>query len=483
MISAYVQELKPYSLQELSRKLGCEENKAAIPLLRKLKEYGVLKTVRRDEAPKDLSDLQEEDEVLSDVGEDENIRYVFAFVGILVIAGRVLNCYPKYLKNTTEPKEELRQVLRVLQKYRASKDELIIFSENAAGSSANRLAVILFLMQDYMENGLYTNPEEVHEINGDGEIQWERTIERSIAWISHDRPYYTELFTRRSVPDEDNYFTRLHKWILTQASRELTDANLLELFDLPEVELTDEDGEAFGEKDVILYQLEKELNSQFVTGKQQILKAMRAYLREEKSLYDKGCFALYGTNHYNLVWEEVCSVISDNQLRKPLNKLNLPVPLQPKYKGSELLIEVIEKPLWTVTGRTAKETLIPDIVTIEKNEDGYRFIISDAKYYTPVLNRNEFPQRQPGIESVTKQYLYQLAFQKFAREHGFIKPMLNCFLLPTEKDEVEDCGEVELKMLNELGLENIKIRFIPAKRAYQYYLTGKMMKTDELLLN
>ena len=91
------------------------------------------------------------------------------------------------------------------------------------------------------------------------------------------------------------------------------------------------------------------------------------------------------------------------------------------------------------------------------------------------------PTGQPGIESVTKQYLYQLAYQKFIDEHEFAS-VKNCFLLPTENSEIEDKGEVRMGMLSSLGLQDVKTRLIPATMAYDLYLSGRKMDIDTLKL-
>ena len=86
---------------------------------------------------------------------------------------------------------------------------------------------------------------------------------------------------------------------------------------------------------------------------------------------------------------------------------------------------------------------------------------------------------QPGIESVTKQYMYQLAYRKFVSDHG-IKTMRNCFLMPTEEDEIINKGYVELGMLHNLGLENIQVRLLPARMMYYYYMLNQKMNIEEL---
>ena len=125
--------------------------------------------------------------------------------------------------------------------------------------------------------------------------------------------------------------------------------------------------------------------------------------------------------------------------------------------------------------------MIPDLITISKKDQQYQFIIFDAKYYNAHLESGVVPTGQPGIESVTKQYLYQLAYQKFTIDHNF-SAVRNCFLLPTENLDIEDKGEVRLEMLANFGLQNIKIRFIPAVMAYDLYLSGRKMDIGILKL-
>ena len=186
---------------------------------------------------------------------------------------------------------------------------------------------------------------------------------------------------------------------------------------------------------------------------------------------------MFGTNSFNLVWESVCSDIMNNQLECQLGSLHLPIPLKSGYDRSTRLIDLIEKPFWSATGKTANDTLIPDLIAIEADQ----FIIFDAKYYNAQLNKGTTPKGQPGIESVTKQYLYQLAFQKFISDQGFTK-VKNCFLMPTEADVVIDKKSVSMNMLSDLGLQDIEVRFLPAKMAFDHYLTGKNLDVKLLRL-
>lgn len=167
--------------------------------------------------------------------------------------------------------------------------------------------------------------------------------------------------------------------------------------------------------------------------------------------------------------------------------LRLPLPLHDKYYSvrHQELISLIEKPKWigirneggTYT-KDAKDTLIPDIITIA----GDMFIIFDAKYYNIQMDEKKELRGQPGIESVTKQYLYQLAYKDFIKVHGF-DSVKNCFLMPADGEQVDCRGYVTMSMLADLRLENIMVRLLPATQVYEHYLSQTHFDIKLLQLN
>ena len=471
MISVFLREQKRYTQEDLVKEFHCSEEKT-VRILKRLKEYGVLKAVKANDTQKDLTDLLDEDIEIADVevGENEYL-YVFTFVGVITIEGRVLKCYPKYLLDATAPKAELKQVLKVLEKYNS------------------KLAVMLFLLQDYFEYGAYTNTQDIIESNGSGDILWDKTINETFTLLSNNRPYYPELLTMKRVNDDFDFFKRLHECILTHCTEELRDADLLDLFDIMGVDISDEHIEDFGDKEYVLERIAKELNVQFNTRKQLLLKTLYAYIANSSALDDLDCFSMFGTNSFNLVWEKVCAEVMDNQLQKPIGGLRLPMPLAEQYRDMrhKKLIDLIDKPRWSGTTpnselfvKQAEDTLIPDLISIVNVEGNYQFIIFDAKYYNIQLEHNKKLRGQPGIESITKQYLYQLAYQPFVEAHQ-ISTVKNCFLMPTASTDIIQKGTASLAMLSNLGLQDIQVRLLPAEMMYRHYIDNT--KLDLQLLN
>ena len=488
IISEFVREQKRYVKSDL-KKIFHFPSYDVDTFIRNLKAFGVLKAVKNNSEQRELSDLVNEDIEVADVdNETDDYLYVFTYVGVVTIGSRIIKCYPKYLLAETAPLEEMKQVLKVISRY-GSKEQIInLYNGDAENSSFNLLAVILFLLNDYHDYGVYNNTEDIIEVNGEGEILWNKTVNEGFSLISNNRPYYLALYTSKSVDDELDFFKRLHECILTECSKQLEISGLLDLFDIVAVDLSEEARDDLGDEDYILYRLQSELSIQFNTRKQILLKTIYAFIKNKRALEGDFGMSMYGTNSFNLIWEDVCAEVLNNKLQTNLGQLELPVQLNHGYRANDKLIDIIKKPIWSGIkpdggnfDKPATETLIPDIITICQSEGTHQFIILDAKYYNIQLDQDKQLRGQPGVGDVTKQYLYQLAYSSFLADHR-INEVRNCFLMPTEKDGIIEKGSVKMDILSSLGLQDIKIRQLPAKIMYSYYLSRKTVSISELNL-
>lgn len=436
-------------------------------------------------------------QVLSEFGEnmpaavkfDKENGYGFSAVGLIILNGTVIKCYPKYWKEYDEGR--FKQLLKVIERYNRS-DVNNLFNEPFSEFEGrfDPLSMILYLLRDYYENGVYSNEHNIIEINGLGEILWDKTVNEQTALISRGRPFYPEMFTKKHVDDEYDYIKRLHKCVLTKCSGELQENGLLSLFDLDAVELSDEELSDFGDAGYILDRLQKELNVQFNTQKQIVLKALYTYISEDKHLSECNVQTRYMVTKFHTVWEHVCKTVFNDRLDISVSKLAWQTPKKTldadleHFKNSSL-IQIIDKPFWSGFNKYADKSPEPDIVCFWDKT----FAILDAKYYVP-------EKGLPGVQDITKQYLYQLALRKFYTLQGFSE-IKNCFLLPENGDEVADFGYVEIKFIKELllvtkdanglredniQLENIQVRGVPADELYSLYLRGQSRSVDYLKL-
>lgn len=434
----------------------------------------------------------------------DNDKCKFDFVGVILLNHHVLRCYPKYM-DYISPKEleieelfpedyvsekylraviekDFEDVMRVIKKYKKQNEPFEYENEEIDKFPFNLLSLMLFFIEDYYENGVYSNIQNVLETNGGGEINWDKTINDSFALIKNKRPYYTDLYTQHKIYDLYNYFKLLHECIITECSKRLEDAGLLEIFDLTPVELSELNLKDFDDKEFIKNRLEKELNLEFNTHKQKLLKAMHAYVSDENSFTNKNFLTLYGANSYQLIWEEVCAKVFNNKLNINIGDLELKLDLECKFNFNEPLKKIIEKPKWRFYdgGCFEKDPLRPDIITF----DDETFLILDAKYY--ILNRQDGKfDGQPGIGDITKQYLYQLAYEDF-RKCAKFERVKNAFLMPSFDSKIKNIGCVELNMLHKLWgeesdkqLENIQIILLPARDMNRLYLNNEDINKDD----
>lgn len=443
--------------------------------IKELKYYSrrkILKILQNDE--KALDKL-----LKFDIVNFTNEGYQFVYVGVIIIENIIINVYPKYITSENNIKSDFKQIIRVIKKYNKSENDFEYQNDELEDISYNRISMMLFFIEDYFENGVYTNIQNILEINGNGEIDWNRTINDNIAIIKNNKPYYTELQTKYKINDLFDYFRLLHEYIITECSQYLEKSGLLELFDLTPAELSDKELEDFGDIDVILKRLLKELNVEFNTHKQKLLKAMYSYLASKNAHTNENYLTLNGTSAYHEIWEKICAYVFKDKLHKKLKDLTLPVKLNTKYPPNKELIKLIKKPKWfykDIYPKEADGTFIPDIVTFHNNQ----FIILDAKYYNLKFSE-DYLDGQPGLESITKQYLYELAFNDFIQDHNF-DGVKNAFLFPTFDDEIKNKGHVKLDILSNLGLKDIQIIMLPARKINQLYLDNKKLDIEKLEL-
>ncbi len=493
MKSIDIQEQKRYNRKELKEKFNTDEERT-ISIIKKLKELNILKTVKHTDKQLEMRDLLDEDiEIVDEEEGSSDHLYVFTFVGIILVNRLVIRCYPKYLEdieNDKEIDEKLRVIIKVLQIYNRRKEQIVnLYINKDKNKGFNLLAATVYLMNDYYENGIYTNEQKTIETNGNGEIDWNKTIDKTYPVIKDGKPYYFELQTRKRIIDDYDFFKRLHEIILTKCSKDIKEADLMNILGLSELYLSDGDLDQLGEKDYILKRLNDEKHEQYNTRKLELLSVMEAYISHEGTIQNIDNFSVFGTNSFNLVWEKVCGQVLRNQLYTPIKDLKLPQKGRKEYGDcDDELISIIEKPFWKNNdniGKPSEATLIPDMIAVGEVAGEFEFDIFDAKYYNTFIDANG-AKGQPGVESIVKQYVYQMAFRDFIEKSGIDQNKVNnCFIMPMdgigEDNYVKKEGSVEMSMFNIDN--NIKVRKIQANRIFKYYIQGIKMNIEEMLLS
>ncbi|MEG1311404.1 MAG: LlaJI family restriction endonuclease [Romboutsia sp.] len=464
----YLKELYRYTKNEIAYLLEVELNEAK-ELIDKLRLEGIVKEYN----PKKIDESEYEEDIEYTDSVKYEKKYCFDYVGVIIYNNIVIKCYPKYIKD--ENKENcLKTILKVIRKYGQNETIVESMSGESENLEFNLLSVILFILYDFTDNGVYSNHKDIITMNGDGEIDWDKTINDTYAIISNGKPLYLDFYTRDFIDDQYNYFRQLHMYVITQCSRIIQEAKLDKLFSLPVFEFEVQE-HRFMDDEEVLNNIEKELNIQFITRKQMLLNTIHTFISRRESISVRQGLSFYGTKSFNLVWEQVCKSVLDDKLNEKLKDLDLELNEEFKDKKRKTLLELIEKPLWIPLSDNNKKhkgrgTLRPDIVSIYENDSRKYFIIFDAKYYNIIFDIDGI-SGNPRIDDITKQYLYNLAFKDFIYKHKF-DVHRNAFLFPGDIEQIENLGNVKMTMLEELGLNSIMAIKLPAEYLYNMYLNG-----------
>src|SRR5690606_23816341 len=174
----------------------------------------------------------------------------------------------------------------------------------------NVFTLLFYLLEDYFENGLYKSEKFEHEINGEGEIQWVKTIENSTAYLTGGNLIYVDLFTRNVIDNADYYIKKVHMYVLNESISILKELELLEVLDIPELYF-DVDSEQLGEIEFIVNKVEVEKSTQFIDRNIMLLDAMMNFLLRKNDYTFNDKIHLFGTRNFEIVWEKVCGYVFD----------------------------------------------------------------------------------------------------------------------------------------------------------------------------
>lgn len=355
---------------------------------------------------------------------------------------------PEFEKWPVDPSEIRDTVLQAIDRRNRELSKSDDQTEETEERRESLLERAVRVLRDYLENGVYTVQRRDLEHNGQGEIDWETTIDQyQPVFLKKDgkpRPVYMDYATELAWSDEDHYITRLHQCLVTTWGRKLEELGLSSVLRVNVPLLSEEELDWFGEPDYQIAQIDKELRIQFVTKSRHTLSLMKDLIREmaENKAANRQSLS-FGMNGAAQLWEEaIKDVFGDQMEKKPIQ-----FPLNCKTKGNTKLKDFIEPPKWTEAGVQYDEDddpasgsrLRPDFIAIDKNSK--RLVILDAKYYLPKfdsLKEKKVVRDCPGVGDIDKQFLYQLSFSELCRDNNL--QVLNAFVFPgdsagsTERD-------------------------------------------------
>lgn len=471
-----LQELQSYSISEFQSIFDLSEDETR-EVLKTLAYKNIVRKMSKNLSTVELEELNNGESFEQLNKEFEGDNYKFKFVGIITVKDVCLIIYPKYIsefdENFDKDNKIIKQLIEVMRKYE-SKEQKQFLSNNEKIKNYNLLALAIDLYDDYHINGLYSNEKTIIEENGEGEILWDKTINEKDAYFINDVPFYLDFFSVNKETNEEDFFRRLHRCIITESYSKIEE--IFDILDYEPINISDDEIDYFGDKEYLITRLNQEMSRQFIDKKQKQLNMMKNYFLETENSNEDEEIKFIGTTSFNLVWEKVCAIVLGNSLDKKLEDLGLDTI---DNTGNITLKEVISKPEWKVSNSDIKhqsaKTLIPDLIVYSKEDRSIS--IYDAKYYNIILTE-KLLKNYPRVEDISKQYLYELAYRDLIKRNN-LKIKENAFIMPTDKKMenqdalFEEIGEVEFGIFENMEFKPIRVKLASATKMYEKYLKSE----------
>ena len=317
-----------------------------------------------------------------------------SFVGIKIDEGIVKVFVPKVFREDEDWKKDIRLFLKSIEIAKTKNTENI----NKGSNNTDNVWPIdsyLWLINDYLENGLYYNREKKISRSNSGKIEWKRTLQQ-VPIYSDGNIIYDQLITSKMTPAND-MITHIYKLCLRQGIDKigwLFNYNFHIQID-----------QIVSIKEMIM-RVRKELNETFDDIKRIRFNHMLNILKTTEGDNMLSSHYSYGITNYYYVFETMVDMLFDG----------ITGDEKKKYDPNGY---------WQLNGqnRFLASRLRPDTI-LKRNDKTY---ILDAKMYQygATHDRSKLPETQ----SLQK----QITYGDFVSNNLMDKNIRNAFILPYNK--------------------------------------------------
>lgn len=311
--------------------------------------------------------------------------------------------------NLDEIQNHIKKICRVIEKLRLEgktfDDEEYLFNPYELRLSkeiVNRVELAEYIIEDYLQNGLYIK-QLTETIRGSiGRTNWAKTVAKINPMIQRDTPLYLELMNRHPIIDESDFISIIHANIINQCLEFM--GNLISNgIEYVETEALGDDISEFASiisaQSTYVFK-EREIN---------LFKSLEAWCSLTK-YYENYA----GVTCFHKVWEWVNDSVWGN--------IDHPNSSNPIYH--------IENNEYFGKGES-----IPDTIRIEQipNKKIFETFIFDSKYYT--INYINPDNHQIDGFPANSDIVKQMAYLKLIKSQYKSENYYNSFLLPESSEK------------------------------------------------
>lgn len=354
------------------------------------------------------------------------------FVGTYTIRRKndyiVIYSMPKYYpkencnkNNLNEIKNHIKKICCVVEKLRAEgksfDDEEYLFNPYEQGvtkQAVNRVELAEYIIEDYIQYGLYVKDLTETVKGGRGRTSWAKTVRKVSPIIQNNSPIYLELMNKRHIIDENDLLSVIHANVVNQCL-EFMGTLILDGIQYIETESLGGDLSPFATT-INTYSTyifkEREIN---------LFKALEAWCSLTQ-YYEKYA----GVTCFDRVWEWTNDAVWGN--------IDHPESSHPSYHIGKYQY-------------FGKGEAIPDTIRIEESdrEESCDIYIFDSKYYTINYTSSKWGNYQIDGFPANSDIVKQVAYLKLISSQYKLRNCYNAFLLP---EATENCDENEKELFS-----------------------------------
>lgn len=341
------------------------------------------------------------------------------FMGIRILDGIPKVYVPLTFRVSEDEKQRNKDIILFLKSLSlAFNDKEYIKQSGNAQDDLWPIESYLWIIKDYLENGIYQNREKEYKNNSQGKIDWKRTI-RNMPIYSNGNLVYTD-FVSRLISSTDDVLSYTYKYCLSISAKRI--GWLFNCF----FNITIEKKLSLNE---MITNVRKALSSTYDDIKRARFKHMLAILTnvDDKAVDSKE--HTYGVKNYYYVFERMVDIyfngICASEMKRyyPHGQWNIYPNLDISFASSELR---------------------PDTIKHIEKEYKYTYVIDAKMYKYGGLKHLNYPtEGLPETTSIQKQITYGDYIQRFIDVDRIVR---NIFVLPFDKslERFTECkGNVE----------------------------------------
>lgn len=141
-----------------------------------------------------------------------------SFVGLKFIGNEIHFYYPetyRFSMNNSDVRNDIIDLLRTISIAKTSSSQLTNANNRPSISREFALMSYLWVIKDYLTNGLYVNREKIYKTNQNGRIDWKRTMQ-SQAIVSKGNIIFPDI-TVTVKNNVDNLLVEIHRFCLKKS--------------------------------------------------------------------------------------------------------------------------------------------------------------------------------------------------------------------------------------------------------------------------